>query len=103
VLDEAAVLVRHGFGVLLIDARGHGDSGGRAMDFGWHGDSVIAAATGYLARRPDVDPKRLGVVGMSMGGEEALGASTTNELIRAVVAEGATARSAADEAWFSNE
>jgi hypothetical protein len=40
---------------------------------------------------------------MSMGGEEALGASTTNELIRAVVAEGATARSAADEAWFSNE
>ena len=103
VLDEAAVLVRHGFGILLVDARGHGDSGGRAMDFGWYGDSDIAAATGYLARRPDVDPQRIGVVGMSMGGEEALGASATNELIRAVVAEGATARSASDEAWLSNE
>jgi dienelactone hydrolase len=103
VLDEAAVLARHGFGVLLLDARGHGDSGGRAMDFGWHGDSDIAAAIDYLARRPDVDPQRLGVVGMSMGGEEALGASATNDLIRAVVTEGATARSAADEAWLSDE
>ena len=75
VLDEAAVLARHGFGVLMIDARGHGDSAGRAMDFGWHGDADIAAATGYLADRGDVDPRRIGVVGMSMGGEEAVGAS----------------------------
>ena len=103
VLDEAAVLAGHGFGVLMIDARGHGDSGGRAMDFGWHGDADIAAATRYLANRPDVDRQRIGVVGMSMGGEEALGASATNELIQAVVAEGATARSAADEAWLSDQ
>ena len=89
VLDEAAVLARHGFGVLMIDARGHGDSAGRAMDFGWHGDADIAAATGYLAERPDVDPERIGVVGMSMGGEEAVGATSTNDRIRAVVAEGA--------------
>ena len=103
VLDEAAVLAAHGFGVLMIDARGHGDSGGRAMDFGWHGDADIAAATGFLADRPDVDSQRIGVVGMSMGGEEALGASATNQSIRAVVAEGATARSAADEAWLADE
>jgi uncharacterized protein len=103
VLDEAAVIAAHGFGVLMIDARGHGDSGGRAMDFGWHGDADIAAATAFLADRPDVDPQRIGVAGMSMGGEEALGASATNQLIRAVVAEGATARNAADEAWLSDE
>jgi pimeloyl-ACP methyl ester carboxylesterase len=103
VLDEAAVLAGNGFGVVMIDARGHGDSGGRAMDFGWHGDADIAAATGYLANRPDVDRQRIGVVGMSMGGEEALGASATNELIQAVVVEGATARSAADEAWLSDQ
>ena len=103
VLDEAAVLARHGFGVLMIDARGHGDSAGRAMDFGWHGDADIAAATGYLADRPDVDRQRIGVVGMSMGGEEALGATATNDLIRAVIAEGATARNAADEAWLSDQ
>jgi dienelactone hydrolase len=103
VLDEAAVLARHGFGVLMIDARGHGDSDGRAMEFGWHGDADIAAATGYLAERRDVDRQRIGAVGMSMGGEQAVGASAGNELIRAVVAEGATARNAADEAWLSDQ
>ena len=44
VLDEASVLARNGFGVLMIDARGHGESSGRAMDFGWHGDADVAAA-----------------------------------------------------------
>ncbi len=33
VLDQAAVLHRNGFGTLLIDARGHGDSNGTAMDW----------------------------------------------------------------------
>ena len=103
VLDEAAVLARHGFGVLLVDARGHGDSEGRAMDFGWHGDADIDAATRFLANQTEIDRQRIGVVGMSMGGEEALGASATNELLRAVVAEGATARTARDEAWLSDQ
>ena len=44
VLDKAAVLAEHGYGVLLYDARGHGRSGGTAMDFGWYGDLDIAAA-----------------------------------------------------------
>ena len=102
VLGQAAVLNAAGFGVLMVDARGRGDSGGRAMDFGWHGDRDIAAATAYLARRPDVDAHRIGAVGMSMGGEEALGATATNDALRAVVAEGATTRAAADEAWLSD-
>jgi pimeloyl-ACP methyl ester carboxylesterase len=101
VLPEAAVLARHGFGVLLLDARGHGASGGRAMDFGWHGDADVAAATAFLVSRRDVDADRIGVVGSSMGGEEAIGASGSNRLIRAVVAEGVTARTAADEGWLS--
>jgi dienelactone hydrolase len=103
VLGQAAVLAGHGFGVLMVDARGHGASGGRAMDFGWHGDADIAAAIRYLAARPDVDPERIGAVGLSMGGEEAIGATATNPLIRAVVAEGATGRTAEDAAWLSDE
>ena len=102
VLAQAAVLARGGYGVLLVDARGHGESAGRAMDFGWHGDEDIAAATAFLSRRADVDPSRIGVVGLSMGGEQALGATARNPLIRAVVAEGATARNAEDEAWLSD-
>jgi dienelactone hydrolase len=102
VLDQAAVLADAGFAVLMIDARGHGESTGRAMDFGWYGDADVAAATSYLETRRDVDPDRIGVVGMSMGGEEAVGATGSNPSIKAVVAEGATARAAADEAWLSD-
>ena len=103
VLDEAAVLADAGFGVLMVDARGHGESEGRAMDFGWYGEQDVAAAVDVLAEQSDVDPDRIGVVGLSMGGEQALGASGVDPRIRAVVAEGATARSAADEAWLSDE
>ena len=102
VLDQAAVLARHGYALVLIDARGHGGSGGTAMDFGWYGDLDIAAGTDYLASRPEVDPGRIGVVGFSMGGEEAIGAAAADPRIRAVVAEGSTARQAADKAWLSD-
>jgi len=99
-LDQAAVLARHGYGVLLMDARGHGASGGRAMDFGWWGDADIAAGLDHLEARPGVDPDRIGLLGLSMGGEEALGAAP-DPRVRAVVAEGATARQAADKDWLS--
>jgi pimeloyl-ACP methyl ester carboxylesterase len=102
VLPQAAVLARHGFGVLMVDARGHGDSGGQAMDFGWDGDADVAAATAYLATRPDVRPGQIGAVGLSMGGEEAIGATRSNGVLRAVVAEGATGRMAGDDAWLSD-
>ena len=102
VLDQAAVLVAHGYTALLIDARGHGDSGGTAMDFGWYGDLDIGAGTRFLAERAGIDPHRIGVVGFSMGGEEAIGAAATDPYIRAVVAEGATGRTAADKAWYSD-
>jgi len=103
VLDHAVVFARHGYGVLLFDSRGHGRSDGRAMDFGWFGDADIGAAADYLTRRPDVDPNRIAVVGMSMGGEEAIGAAAADERIRGVVAEGATGRTARDKAWLSEE
>jgi uncharacterized protein len=100
VLDHAVTLTRHGYGVLLFDARGHGRSGGRAMDFGWHGDRDIAAAVSFLQTRPDVDGARIAAVGMSMGGEEAIGAAAGDSRIRAVIAEGATHRVAADRAYL---
>jgi pimeloyl-ACP methyl ester carboxylesterase len=102
VLDQAVVLARHGYGVLLYDARGMGRSGGRAMNFGWHGDRDIAAALDYLGRRPDVDPLRIGAVGESMGGEEAIGALAADRRLDAVVAEGATNRTGADKSWLAD-
>jgi len=100
-LPQAAVLARHGNGLLLVDARGHGRSGGRGMDLGWYGDRDVTAAVSFLTRQPGVEPGRIGVLGLSMGGEEAIGAAAADVRIRAVVAEGATARTAADKSrWL---
>ena len=100
VLAQGAVLARHGYGVLFLDNRGHGVSGGNAMDFGWYGDQDLGGAITWLASRPDVTGGRLGVLGESMGGEEAIGALGSNPAIRAVVAEGVTGRIASDHAWL---
>ena len=100
VLPQAAVLARHGYGALLVDGRGHGRSGGQAMDFGWWGDRDIAAAVSFLARQPGVRPGKIAVVGESMGGEQALAAMATDPRIRAVVAEGATGQQLADHGWL---
>ena len=103
VLDHARALARHGYGVVLFDARGHGRSGGRAMDLGWYGDEDTSAAVSFLESQPDVDDGRIAAVGMSMGGEEAIGAAAADRRIRAVVAEGATNRVIGDKAWLSEE
>lgn len=100
VLPQARVLVDNGYGVLLTDARGHGASGGDGMDFGWYGTADIDAAIDFLTTQAEVDPNRIVVVGLSMGGEEAVGAAASDRRIAAVVAEGATARTEEDKAWL---
>jgi len=100
-LPQAVVLARHGYALLLVDARGHGRSGGRGMDLGWYGDCDITAAVTFVTGQYGVDARRIGVLGLSMGGEEAVGAAAADTRIRAVVAEGATARTAADKSrWL---
>jgi pimeloyl-ACP methyl ester carboxylesterase len=101
VLDHAAVLAEHGYGVLLYDARGHGESSGRGMDFGWYGESDVSGAINFLVTQPDVVPTRIGLVGLSMGGEEAIGAAGIDGRVAAVVAEGATNRVAADKGYLA--
>jgi uncharacterized protein len=101
VLRHSVVIASHGYGVLLYDARGHGRSAGRAMDFGWYGNQDMSGAVSFLRSQPDVDVRRIGAVGLSMGGEEAIGAAATDRRVRAVVAEGVTGRTAADNRWLS--
>ena len=100
VIGQAAVLARHGYGTLLLDTRGHGLSGGHAMDFGWWGDRDITAAVSYLTRQPGVQPGKIAVLGLSMGGEQAIAALGADPRIRAVVAEGVTGLQVADHGWL---
>jgi dienelactone hydrolase len=96
-IDHAAVLARHGYGVLLVDVRGHGDSDGDAMLWGWHGAADVRAAVDHLAARPELAGGRIAAMGMSMGAEEAINAIGADARVHAVVAEGASGQGPADE------
>lgn len=103
VLAQGSVLAERGYGVLFLDNRGHGGSGGYANDFGWYGDQDIGGAVDWLDARSDVSGGRVAVLGESMGGEEAIGAIGADTRIRAVVAEGVTGRVTADRAFLPHD
>jgi dienelactone hydrolase len=87
------MLVRHGFGVLALDARGYGASEGDPNAFGWGGTRDIDAAVAYLRRHPDVLRGGIGGLGLSVGGEQMLEAAAQNPALAAVVSDGAGERS----------
>jgi hypothetical protein len=89
----ARVLARHGYGVLLFDRRGEGRSDGDPNAFGWEGVKDIQAAVDFLENRPDVEPDRIGGLGLSVAGEVMLQAAAETDDLDAVVSEGAGYRS----------
>ena len=94
---QTRMLARHGYGVLLFDRRGEGKSEGDPNAFGWGGGKDIKAAIAFLQRRPDVDPDRIGGIGLSVGGELMLETAAETDDLAAVVSEGAGARSLTEE------
>jgi predicted acyl esterase len=57
-----------GYVVLSVDARGHGESGGRSSLVGSRELADCAAALSWLRARPGVSDTKIGAVGFSMGG-----------------------------------
>jgi fermentation-respiration switch protein FrsA (DUF1100 family) len=94
---QARMLARHGYGVLLFDRRGEGDSDGEPNAWGWGGTKDIKAAVAFLQRRPDVERGRIGGLGLSVGGEMMLDAASDTKALAAVVSEGAGARMFTEE------
>ena len=94
---KTRMLARHGYGVLLFDRRGEGDSDGEPNSWGWGGEADIKAAIAYLQHRPDVDPDRIGGIGLSVGGEMMIEAAAETDELAAVVSEGAGARSTTED------
>jgi hypothetical protein len=90
---QARMLVRHGYGVLLFDRRGEGESAGDPNAFGWAMDRDLKAAAAFLRHRPDVEANRIGGIGLSVGGEMLLQTAAESKVFKAVVSEGAGARS----------
>jgi fermentation-respiration switch protein FrsA (DUF1100 family) len=91
--DPARILARHGYGVLLFDRRGEGESEGDPNAFGWEGHRDVAAAVRFLQGRTDVEDDRIGGIGLSVGGEMMLESAVRTPGLKAVVSEGAGERS----------
>lgn len=68
-VSAAREFCQKGLVVLRFDFRGSGDSAGEFRDMTVSGEIAdAAAALDYLASRPEVEVKRLGVLGLSLGG-----------------------------------
>jgi dienelactone hydrolase len=97
----ARILARHGYGVLLFDRRGEGESEGDPNALGWAGDRDLKGALAFLRTRPDVEPGRIGGLGLSVGGELLLETAAETDELAAVVSEGAGIRSVREQLELS--
>jgi uncharacterized protein len=93
-LDHARMLARHGYGVLVYDARGRGESGGSENNYGWDWDKDVAGALAFLEDREDVD--RVGALGLSTGADVLIDVVAARDDVAALVTDGAAAGSYAD-------
>jgi fermentation-respiration switch protein FrsA (DUF1100 family) len=80
-----------GYNVLCFDFRAHGLSDGRFTTVGLHETNDVIGAVHYLKQRLEVDPRRIGVVGFSMGAAATIQAAARCQDIAAVVADSAYA------------
>ena len=76
-----------GFHVLMFDLASHGESGERLpLTYGMREKRDYIGAVRYLRTRADVDPERIGAIGMSAGGSTVLYGTAECQPIRALVA-----------------
>jgi uncharacterized protein len=90
---HARMLIRHGYGALLFDRRGEGQSQGDRNMYGWNGDRDLVGAVRFLQRQPDLHQGMIGGLGLSVGGEMLLQTAAETPGLKAVVSEGAGRRS----------
>jgi fermentation-respiration switch protein FrsA (DUF1100 family) len=88
--NYAEKLIDEGFVTLAFDHRNFGDSEGEPRQ---HEDSAgkladLRDAVGYLASRPEVDPDRIAVVGVCLGGGYAVRAGAFDPRVRAIAGVG---------------
>ncbi len=99
-LQHLRMLVQAGYAVLAYDARGHGESEGRALSYGWMGASDLGGAVDFLRQQPGVNPSCIAALGISTGAMEALRAAAEGVPVAAIIADGTGAGTLADMALF---
>lgn len=86
-LDHADYLHQAGYSVLLVDFRAMGESAGEYSTLGYYEWQDLLGGATYLATRPDVDPDRLGLLGVSMGAAASLLLGAEGRRFKAIVAD----------------
>lgn len=86
-LNEAEMMYRHGYGILLTTVRAHDYSEGETITFGMNEVNDMEAWYRYLISRDDINRDRIGILGNSYGGMLAIQYASINENIKAVVAD----------------
>ena len=83
--EHARMLLQSGYGVVMMDSRAHGASGGEIASYGWLERKDVSAAIDELERTEH--PEHLYALGNSMGAGIALQAAGSDARIEAVAAE----------------
>lgn len=82
----ATYLANLGYGVLSIDFRGYGLSGGvRGKVIPREQVNDFKNSVSYLAQRDDIDPDRIGIIGSSLGGSIAIMAAAQDKRMKVCV------------------
>ncbi len=84
-LEEADMLARHGYGVLLSSVRAHDLNSGELISFGLHEMPDLDAWFNFLGQQDGIDPQRIGLLGNSLGGTMAVQYAAMHEQVRALV------------------
>ena len=85
--SEARLLAQHGYGVLLFDWPGHGESDG-VVTWDAHERAALRAALDFTSRAPGVNPDRIGVFAFSMGCMIAIQVAARDLRVAALAVEG---------------
>jgi fermentation-respiration switch protein FrsA (DUF1100 family) len=88
--QKALVFVQHGFDVLVFDLRGHGQSGGDRLGFGWLERQDVRGAVSYVEQR-GIPPNHIGLQSHSYGAATALLSAAAIPDVAAVVSDSAFA------------
>jgi hypothetical protein len=83
--EHARILLQSGYGVVMMDSRAHGASGGDMASYGWLERKDVSAVIDKLERTEH--PAHLYGLGISMGAGIALQAAGSDARIEAVAAE----------------
>lgn len=84
-LTLASTFQENGYNLFIFDFRGHGNNPFHTSSLGIRETQDLLSAINTIIGRPEVDPRRVGIWGVSLGAYVGLSAATESEKVRTIV------------------